>query len=85
MHNFHAFPAKFPPQLPKLFIRELTEPGEVVLDPMVGSGTTIIEAVLAGRRSIGFDIDPLALRICKAKITVLNSGDVCVAGQQIVE
>ena len=85
MHTFHAFPAKFPPQLPKLFIRELTEPGEVVLDPMVGSGTTIIEAVLAGRRSIGFDIDPLALRICKAKITVLNSGDVCVAGQQIVE
>jgi DNA modification methylase len=49
-HNFHAFPAKFPPQLPRKFIEGLTEPGDVVLDPMVGSGTTIVEAFLAGRR-----------------------------------
>ena len=41
-HNFHAFPAKFPPQLPRKFIEGLTEPGDVVLDPMVGSGTTIL-------------------------------------------
>ena len=40
-HNFHAFPAKFPPQLPRKFIEGLTEPGDVVLDPMVGSGTII--------------------------------------------
>jgi len=32
-HNFHAFPAKFPPQLPRKFIEGLTEPGDVVLDP----------------------------------------------------
>lgn len=44
-HNLHSFPAKFPPQLPKLFIEELTEPGEIVLDPMVGSGTTIVESI----------------------------------------
>ena len=47
-HNFHAFPAKFPPQLPKKFIEGLTEPGDVVIDPMVGSGTTIVEAFLVG-------------------------------------
>lgn len=40
-HNFHSFPAKFPPQLPRKFICELREPGEVVLDPMMGWGTTI--------------------------------------------
>lgn len=45
-HNFHSFPAKFPPQLPRTFIQDLTDPGDVVLDPMVGSGTTIVE----GRR-----------------------------------
>ena len=38
-HNIHAFAAKFPPQIPRLFIRELTLPGESVLDPMSGSGT----------------------------------------------
>ncbi|MGQ9827858.1 MAG: DNA methyltransferase [Roseiflexus sp.] len=47
-HNFHAFPAKFPPQLPRKFIQSLTLPGETVLDPMMGSGTTILEAFLAG-------------------------------------
>ena len=36
-HNFHSFPAKFPPQLPQHFIQALTKPGDIVLDPMVGS------------------------------------------------
>ncbi len=71
-HNFHAFPAKFPPQLPRAFINALTEPGDLVLDPMMGSGTTIVEALLAGRCGIGFDIDPLALRISSVKTTPLD-------------
>jgi DNA modification methylase len=66
-HNFHAFPAKFPPQLPRAFIRALTEPGDLVLDPMAGSGTTLVEAYLAGRRTLGVDIDPLALLLCRVK------------------
>jgi hypothetical protein len=41
-HNFHSFPAKFPPQLPHKFIESLTASGDLVLDPMMGSGTTII-------------------------------------------
>ncbi|MBN1147544.1 MAG: hypothetical protein JXA78_09820 [Anaerolineales bacterium] len=48
-HNFHAFPAKFPPQLPALFIQALTDPGDLVLDPMQGSGTTTLEASLFHR------------------------------------
>ena len=66
-HNTHAFAAKFPPQLPKLFIDGLTVPGDKVLDPMVGSGTLLVEAALAGRTGIGVDIDPLAVRISQAK------------------
>jgi len=66
-HGFHSFPAKFPPQLPRKFIEALTAPGDVVLDPMAGSGTTVLEAYLAGRRGIGFDIDPLALLLTRAK------------------
>ena len=59
-HSLHAFAAKFPPQLPRVFIEGLTEAGESVLDPMVGSGTTLVEAFLCGRKAIGLDIDPLA-------------------------
>jgi len=66
-HNYHAFPAKFPPQLPRLFIEGLTTPGDVVLDPMVGSGTTIVEAFLTGRHGIGVDLDPLALHLGQVK------------------
>ncbi|MCD6554447.1 MAG: site-specific DNA-methyltransferase [Anaerolineae bacterium] len=83
-HNLHAFPAKFPPQLPRKFIEGLTEPGDVVLDPMVGSGTTIVEAFLAGRRGIGFDIDPMALRLCKVKVTPLSLGETAVAGNRVL-
>lgn len=72
-HNFHSFPAKFPPQLPAKFIRGLTLPGDIILDPMVGSGTTALEALLNGRSPIGFDIDPLALRISKIKTTYLDA------------
>jgi DNA modification methylase len=72
-HNFHAFPAKFPPQLPQQFIKGLTNSGDIVLDPMQGSGTTILEALLSGRRGIGFDIDPLALLISQVKTTPLNA------------
>ncbi|NOZ72845.1 MAG: site-specific DNA-methyltransferase [Chloroflexi bacterium] len=35
-HSFHAFPAKFPPQLPRIFIEALTQPGDIVFDPMMG-------------------------------------------------
>lgn len=72
-HVIHSFPAKFPPQLPRLFIENLTSPGDVVLDPMVGSGTTLLEAYLTGRQAIGLDIDPLALRISTVKVHPLNA------------
>lgn len=66
-HNFHSFPAKFPPHLPQLFIRELTIQHEVVLDPMMGSGTTILEAYALNRASMGYDIDPLSIMLTKVK------------------
>ena len=71
-HGIHSFAAKFPPQLPRLFIQELTQPGDIILDPMVGSGTTLVECLLLRRRGIGVDIDPLAVMISQCKITKLN-------------
>lgn len=82
-HNMHAFPAKFPPQLPRLFIDNLSQPGDTVLDPMMGSGTTMVEAVLAGRGAIGLDIDPLALRVSRVKTTSLDAQVASQVGSQL--
>lgn len=84
-HNFHSFPAKFPPQLPRRFIESLTAPGEAVLDPMMGSGTTLLEAFFLGRYAVGFDIDPLSLLLTKAKVTSLDARRVAQVGKRIVE
>jgi len=84
-HNFHSFPAKFPPQLPRKFINSLTAENEVVLDPMSGSGTTILEALLAHRQGIGFDIDPLALKISSVKVTPLDLNLVIETGDEILK
>ena len=71
-HGWHPFPAKFPPQLPGYFIERLSKPGEVVFDPMFGSGTTILEAVRLRRNAIGCDIDPLARLIAEAKLSPIT-------------
>ncbi len=83
-HNYHAFPAKFPPQLPRKFIDALTAPGDVVLDPMMGSGTTIVESFLANRKTIGVDIDPLALRLCQVKTTPLPVAQIAALGSEVL-
>lgn len=83
-HDVHAFAAKFPPQLPRVFIRGLTNPGDVVLDPMMGSGTTVVEALLEERQGIGLDIDPLALRLGSAKTTPVDVDRLRDAGYRVL-
>ena len=83
-HGWHPFPAKFPPQLPEFFIRRLTRANEVVLDPMFGSGTTVVEAVRLGRRAIGCDIDPLARLILQAKLSPIDPLAAMRIGKSIV-
>jgi DNA modification methylase len=70
-HDLHAFAAKFPPQLPRVFIRGLTTPGDTVLDPMMGSGTIVVEALLEGRQDVGLGIDPLAPNVQDPPTTLL--------------
>jgi DNA modification methylase len=71
-HGLHAFAAKCPPQLAKFAITEYSSPGDTVLDPMAGSGTTLVEASLLGQNVIGFDIDPLACLIARVKSRCLD-------------
>ncbi len=50
--------AAFPKPLPTWFIRLFTDPGDVVLDPFIGSGTTAFAAIELGRKVIGIEIKP---------------------------
>lgn len=84
-HNFHPYPAKFIPQIPRHAIEKYTEPGETVLDPFCGSGTTLVEAMLAGRDSVGVDIHPVATLAASAKTTVLTPGQLSRASATVCE
>ena len=84
-HGWHPFPAKFPPQLPGYFIERLSEPGDVVFDPMFGSGTTLIEAVRRQRDAVGCDIDPLARLIAEAKLSRLDPALALPIGREVVD
>jgi hypothetical protein len=83
-HGLHSFAAKFPPQLVRWGIERYSEPGETVLDPMSGSGTTLVEARLLGRQALGADIDPLARLIARVKATPLDPELVAVASSALL-
>jgi len=71
-HGIHRFPAKFFPELPRYLIRRLSVEGDVILDPMCGSGTVILEAALNNRTAVGIDIDAIAKLITKVKTTPID-------------
>lgn len=60
--------ASFPATIPDLCIRASSRPGDVVLDPFVGTGTTLLQASKLGRRYIGFDLNPAYVEISKRRL-----------------
>jgi len=54
--------------LPRFFIERLTKPGDIVYDPFMGRGTTLLEAALLGRVPQGCDINPLSLQLCRPRL-----------------
>lgn len=84
-HGLHSYAAKCPPQLVRFGINRFSRPGETILDPMAGSGTTLVEAKLLGRCAIGYDIDALACLISKVKCKFLSDTSIEVACNSIIE
>lgn len=72
VHFFHHYTAKFIPQIPAKLIRFLSKANAIVVDPFMGSGTTLVEAKLLGCHSYGLDTNPLAVKIAKAKTMLVN-------------
>ena len=71
-HGYHRYPAKFIPQVAARLIAEHSQPGDTVLDPFMGSGTTLVEAMVAGRQARGVDINPAAIIASRAKTTPID-------------
>jgi len=64
-HDYFRYIGKFPPQIAHRLIVEFSKPGDLVLDPMCGGGTVLIESKLLGRRAVGCDINPVALIVAR--------------------
>lgn len=56
--------AAFPRQLPEFFIKAFTDPGDVVFDPFLGSGTTMVAAMALGRSCFGVELSPRYCDVC---------------------
>lgn len=74
--KLHWHPCRFPSQIPAIVIGRFTMAGEAVLDPFLGSGTTLVEAQRLGRSSTGIDINPVACLLARAKTLPCESDEV---------
>jgi len=74
-HDFYPYPARMSPAVARLLIQELSRPGDTVLDPFMGGGTTIVEALAHGRKAVGLDINAIAHLLTVARTTPLSTAD----------
>ena len=71
-HGYYTYPAKFIPQVARRLILENSKEGDIVVDPFMGSGTTMVEAIVNNRIGIGTDINEIAFLMSKVKTTPLD-------------
>ncbi len=85
-HLIHTYPAKLLLSIPYFFINcsSLIEKNGTILDPFCGSGTVLLESIIAGKNSIGADANPLARLITKVKTTPLDSQKVSLTFLEIL-
>ncbi len=86
-HGIHEYRGKFFPQLVRALMNmaELTSKS-LVVDPMCGSGTTLVEACLSERTCFGFDLNPLSIFLSKVKCAALTlSAEQLVEAHQLLE
>jgi DNA methylase len=74
-HGFYKYPARFSPTFARVAIETLTKPGQLVLDPHVGGGTSLVEARACGREAVGVDISQLAEFVARVKCTIFSEAE----------
>jgi DNA modification methylase len=66
------YPGNFSPHVIRRLLELYTEEGDLILDPMVGGGTTLIECAVMNRRGVGVDINPEAIQVTLAALEPLH-------------
>lgn len=84
-HNFYRYPARFSPLFVREVIRKYSQPDDVILDPFMGGGTTVVEALALGRKVIGVDLNTLAHFVSTVKTTPLSNLDIEILQSWLVE
>lgn len=74
-HGFYRYPARFGAGFVRQAIESYSSPGDLVLDPFMGGGTTAVEALSAGRKFVGCDVNELAVFVTTAKSAYLTVRD----------
>lgn len=74
--RIHSYPAKFPVELALNYIEEYTKPGDIVYDPFMGSGTTLLASALLNRFGYGTDINHIAVLISQFKLLILSDEEI---------
>ena len=72
-HGFHSYPARMHPAVARGVLAAYATAGDRVLDPFCGSGTVLVESVVAGMRSRGVDLNPIAVRLAGVKSQVRDA------------
>jgi hypothetical protein len=72
VHRLHPYLGKFIPQLVEIFLRKYLLPGQTVIDPFCGSGTTLIQANELGINAIGYDVSAFNVLLCRVKTAKYN-------------
>ncbi|MBL8684877.1 MAG: hypothetical protein JNK05_37220 [Myxococcales bacterium] len=73
-HPFHAYPARMHPEIARRLVA-LVPAARTILDPFCGSGTVLVEALVAGAHAIGTDLSPLAVALARIKTHRSTNGE----------
>jgi hypothetical protein len=66
------------------YIKNFSQPGDLILDPYGGSGVTAVEALINDRRAINIDINPLAIFLVEALLVPVKQDELCIAYQSVI-
>jgi hypothetical protein len=85
VHSLHWFPGNFIPEIPSFLVQCLSEPGQLIVDPFCGSGTTPAEAIALKRRAWAMDANRVATLISRGKCALLSDNGCQVSFQSVAE
>lgn len=82
VHRLHPYLGKYIPQLAEVFLRKYFLPGQTVLDPFCGSGTTLVQANELGINAVGYDVSAFNILLSGVKT---GRYDIALAREEILD